>query len=59
MFITSGKVVAGDDKIESRAYLRTSLGRGGCDLPNCDCSEGLWISISDGTPTPYRAARRA
>ena len=29
-------------------FLRVGRGEG-CGLPLCDCSDGFWLSISDGT----------
>lgn len=50
MEIKPFKITKADKKagrVEDRPFIRIGLGDG-CGMENCKCSEGYWISMSDG-----------
>ena len=34
--------------VETVPLVRFSLRNEGCGLPNCNCSDGYWLTVSDG-----------
>lgn len=47
MTITTFKIAKGSKAQEQKPFVRIGYGQG-CGLEGCHCSDGYWVSVSDG-----------